>query len=137
MSFSKSRVIPGLLLLSLLAAQSGTPVIRHEVRTRVIPGDLLTVVIQIENVSPHGIEEIQGFVTVRDQNFAIVSEKRLDILHAYEPILKPGASISRSLNYPFDARQSRSYTFHVSRLKFSGDHRVYTYHPAAGLIRID
>ncbi len=126
-----------LITVSLLSAQSEPPLFNIEARTRVLDNDILQVVVQVDNNTELSVVSLEGFITVYDTQLKIAEEKHLVLLNKYEAELKPSGSISRSVNFKHNPRLAFTYVFHISRLQFIGDHRSYTYHPAAGLIRID
>ena len=126
-----------LLFVVLLSAQSGADLFKIETRPRVLDNNILQVVVQVDNNTELAVISLEGFITVYDAQLKIAEEKRLVLLKKYEPELKPQGSISRSLNFKYNPGVASNYVFHISRLQFIGDHRSYTYHPAAGLIRID
>lgn len=126
-----------LLVVSLITAQTEPNLFDIETRTRVLDGNILQVVVQVNNNSELAVTGMEGFMTVYDTQLAITDEKRLVLIKKYEPELKAHGSISRSLNFNYEPKIAPTFVFHISKIQFTGDHRIYTYHPTAGLIRID
>lgn len=108
-----------------------------DVRVRVVDNDLLYVVVQIDNNSGRTVTELAGFLTEADASLQIVSERDIVHLHTYEPPLTDGQTVVRGFTYPFDRSKDHRYRYHISRLRFRNDARVFAYTPAAGLIRIE
>ncbi len=125
------------LFLAILNAQTSLPPLTIDVRPRLFRDDRLNVVVQIDNHTDRNILEMEGFITESDQEGKMVSEKRLILVRSYDPALKPEMTVSGSLSYPFKRTEPKNYTFHISRIRFSEDYRIYAYHPAIGFIRID
>ncbi len=126
-----------LTLVSFLRGQLPGELFSLELRERVLTGNIVEVVVQVDNNTDLEISSLEGFITVREGKLKIIAEERLALVKSYERPLKPGLSASRSLNFTYDPSQSRRYEFHITRIQFTGDHRIYIYHPKVGLIRID
>jgi hypothetical protein len=124
-------------LVGLLSGQETYPPLTIDVRPRVLQDEILYVVVQVDNHTNRNIIELEGFVIERDLAGQIVSEKRLKLIHSYDPALPPGNTVNRSLNYPLLPDEQHLFSFQISKIRFAGDHRIYTYHPAVGFIRID
>ncbi len=108
-----------------------------DLRQRVLDGNKLQILVQFNNNTDLQISGLQGFITVRGYHNEIISEQRLVLIQEYEDALKSGLSVSRGLIFDYNPNESSKYAFHVGRIEFTGDHRIYTYHPKVGLIRID
>ncbi|MFC1681247.1 hypothetical protein ACFL1S_05610 [Pseudomonadota bacterium] len=126
-----------LILLTFLFAQPEPDFFHVDVRTRVLDGNIVQIVVQVDNNSEYTIVSLEGFITVYGSELNIVEEKRINLVKEFETAMGPGQNESRSFNFEYNRNISRKYTFHISKIKFKGDHRIYGYTPPAGLIRID
>ncbi|MFH1852091.1 MAG: hypothetical protein ABIA75_07065 [Candidatus Neomarinimicrobiota bacterium] len=124
-------------LLAILTAGAGVPDFEIETRVRVINEKTVEVIVQVDNNTMLTVAALEGFVTILDGELRRVDDQRLVLLKPYEKNVAPNERITRSLNFPYDPRVSRSYKFHIAKIQFTGDYRIYTWHPAGGLIRID
>ena len=126
-----------LMMISILVGQGHLNLFTIDTRPRLLDGNIVQVNIQIDNNSGIAVKQLEGFLNVYDQSRKIIDEQRVIILSDIEPALNDGSSITKSLNFPFDPVAARDYTFHISKIKFIGDYRIYTYHPPNKLVRID
>ena len=138
------RISPMRLTILFWAASIifGQPAIPHHpltinIRTRLFQNDLLKVIVQIENNSDRNIEYLEGFLTEIDKLGTIAQEIRLQIVKSSDGLFVPGSTISGSKTMPYQEHQFSKFLFHINKVRFQGDYRLYTYHPAVGLIRID
>ena len=68
----------------------------------------------------------------------LINEKRMVLIYGYEPPLQTGFSTTRSISFPMvDIKNPNVYEFYISKMKFIGESRVFTWHPKTGFIRID
>ena len=68
----------------------------------------------------------------------LINEKRLVLVYGYEPPLQTGFSTTRSISFPMvDTKNPNVYEFYISKMKFIGESRVFTWHPKTGFLRID
>ncbi|MEE9167627.1 MAG: hypothetical protein V3U24_09265 [Candidatus Neomarinimicrobiota bacterium] len=124
-------------ILSVSLGGQSPSLFETDVRLRVVNDDLLYVVVQINNNSGRTVAELEGFLTELDPSSRIVSERELVHLHTYEPPLGNGQTVVRGVTYPFVRTKGYRYRYHVSRLKFKNDSRIFIYSPTTGLIRIE
>lgn len=121
-----------LLLTGIMMSQP----IKIDVRPRIIDEKTVSIVVQIDNKSKQTINHLEGFINVVTDDGNVLKEKRLVIIGPNDPALQNKMTISRSVKFdlidPFPA-----YKFNVSKITFSGDYRVYTYHPKIGFYRVD
>lgn len=121
-----------LLLTVIVAAQP----LKIDVRLRIIDDETIGIVVQIDNNSKRTINHLEGFVNVITDEGKTLTEKRLIIIGPNDPALRHNRTASRNIKMvlvdPFPA-----YKFNVSKITFSEDYRVYTYHPEIGFYRID
>ena len=124
-------------LLSVLKAQVTVP-FELELRTRLVNNDRTMVNIQITNLMDESLDYVEGFVLEKDFNKNLVDEKRLVLIYGYEPPLQKGFSTTRSISFEKPKNNKpNTYEFLVSKIRFIGESRVFTWHPDIGFIRID
>ncbi|MBT3216073.1 MAG: hypothetical protein HOD97_06445 [Candidatus Marinimicrobia bacterium] len=131
------RILSALILLSMLVAQEADSPFSIEVRPRVMDKNRLYVVVQVENNTGRRITHLEGFISKLNASGRRTAQRRLSMIRRADPGFEPGFSISRGLHYPHSGTIVEDYIFEISKLKFFGDQNIYTYHPAAGFIRID
>lgn len=131
------RISALVFILSFVAGQVIEPAFSIEVRPRVMDKNRLYVVVQIENQTGRRITDLEGFLSEMGPFGNQISQRRLNMIRRMDPILQPGYSVSRGLHVPNSGKEDRTFVFEISKLKFFGDYRIYTYHHAAGFIRID
>ena len=124
------------LIIGSLAFSKETP-FKIEIRPRIIDGAKIIVNVDVKNIVKKPIDYIEGFISEFDNDGKFKNEKRLVILYEYEPPLQPGFSATKSLIYPLMSDKPHNYEFRVSKVKFMGDKRIFTWHRNAGFIRID
>jgi len=120
-----------------LTAQIDIP-FEMDLRTRLVNDDRTMVNIQITNLMDKPLDYVEGFVIEKDVNKNLIDEKRLVLIYGYEPPLQKGFSTTRSIS--FNKPQSNmpnTYKFLISKIRFIGESRVFTWHPEIGFIRID
>ena len=121
-----------LLLSGLFASQP----LQINVRPRIVDEKTVSIVVQIENKSKRAINHLEGFVYAITDNGELLDEKRLIIIGPLDPALQYKRTVSKNVELnlvdPFPA-----YRFNISKITFSGDYKVYTYHPEIGFYRID
>ena len=124
-------------LLSVLTAQVTAP-FELELRTRLVNNDRTMVNIQITNLMDKPLDNVEGFVVEKDFNKDLIDEKRLVLIYGYEPPLQKGFSTTRSISFKKPGNNKpNTYEFLVSKIRFIGEPRVFTWHPEIGFIRID
>ena len=126
-----------IILSSILAAQVKIP-FELDLRTRLVNDSRTMVNIQITNLMDKPLDYVEGFVIEKDINRNLIDEKRLVIIYGYEPPLQKGFSTTRSMSFekPQDDKPN-TYEFIISKIRFIGESRVFTWHPEIGFIRID
>ena len=124
-------------LLSVLTAQEIAP-FEIELRTRLVNNDRTMVNIQITNLMDKPLDYVEGFVLEKDFNKDLVDERRIVLIYGYEPPLQKGFSTTRSISFEKPkTKNPNTYEFLVSKIRFIGESRVFTWHPEIGFIRID
>ena len=126
-----------LTLSSILAAQIKIPFIL-DLRTRLVNHSRTMVNIQITNLMDKPLDYVEGFVIEKDVNKNLIDEKRLVLIYGYEPPLQKGFSTTRSISFNKPQNDNpNTYEFLISKIRFIGESRVFTWHPEIGFIRID
>ena len=124
-------------LLSVLTAQVIVP-FELELRTRLVNDDRTMVNIQITNLMDKPLDYVEGFVFERNFNKDLIDEKRLVLIYGYEPPLQRGFSTTRSISFQKPKNNKpNTYEFLISKIRFTGESRVFSWHPKIGFIRID
>ena len=124
-------------LLSVLKAQVSVP-FELELRTRLVNNDRTMVNIQITNLMDKPLDYVEGFVIEKDFKKNFIDEKRLVLIYGYEPPLQKGFSTTRSISFEKPKTNNpNTYEFLVSKIRFIGESRIFTWHPEIGFIRID
>ncbi|MCH7613162.1 MAG: hypothetical protein IIB95_12580 [Candidatus Marinimicrobia bacterium] len=125
-----------LCFLLILSGLLATEPITIDVRPRIMGDKTVSVVVQIDNESKLTINHLEGFLVFLLDNGETLIEKRMIIIGPNDPALPHNRTVSRNIKLdlitPFPI-----YKFNVSKITFSGDYRIYTYHPAFGFYRID
>ena len=109
-----------------------------DLRTRLVNDSRTMVNIQITNLMDKPLDYVEGFIIEKDVNKNLIDEKRLVLIYGYEPPLQKGFSTTRSIS--FNKPQNdipNTYEFLISKIRFIGESRVFTWHPEIGFIRID
>ena len=120
-----------------LTAQVNMP-FEIDLRTRLVNDSRTMVNIQITNLMDKPLDYVEGFIIEKDVNKNLIDEKRLVLIYGYEPPLQKGFSTTRSIS--FNKPQNdipNTYEFLISKIRFIGESRVFTWHPEIGFIRID
>jgi len=130
------NAIPVIAILSALQAQDGLP-FEIDIRSRIINESKLLVNVQVTNLVDRPLDYLEGFIREVNSQGELLDEKRMVILYSYEPPLQTGFSSTKSIAYPLPGEKPNSYEFHIAKLKFIGESRVFTWHPKIGFIRID
>jgi len=124
-------------LTAITIAQIDIP-FEIDLKTRIVNDSITLVNIQITNLVDKPLDYIEGFVRETDSNKNLVDEKRIVLLYGYEPPLQTGFSTTRSIAFPMvNIKNPNVYGFYISKIKFIGESRVFTWHPKIGFIRID
>ena len=124
-------------ILSVLTAQVAVP-FELELRTRLVNDNRTMVNIQITNLMDKPLDYVEGFVLEKDFNKDLIGEKRLVLIYGYEPPLQKGFSATRSISFEKPKNNNpNTYEFLISKIRFIGESRVFTWHPEIGFIRID
>jgi hypothetical protein len=120
-----------------LTAQVNIP-FEIDLRTRLVNDSRTMVNIQITNLMDKPLDYVEGFIIEKDVNKNLIDEKRLVLIYGYEPPLQKGFSTTRSISFNKPQNDKpNNYEFLISKIRFVGESRVFTWHPNIGFIRID
>ena len=120
-----------------LTAQVNIP-FEIDLRTRLVNDSRTMVNIQITNLMDKPLDYVEGFVIEKDVKKNLIDEKRLVLVYGYEPPLQKGFSTTRSISFNKpENNMPNTYEFLISKIRFIGESRVFTWHPKIGFIRID
>ena len=120
-----------------LTAQVNIP-FEIDLRTRLVNDSRTMVNIQITNLMDKPLDYVEGFIIEKDVNNNLIDEKRLVLIYGYEPPLQKGFSTTRSISFNKpEKNMPNTYEFLISKIRFNGESRVFTWHPEIGFIRID
>jgi len=109
-----------------------------DLKTRIVNNSITLVNIQITNLIDKPLDYVEGFVREINSPKELINEKRMVLLYGYEPPLQTGFSTTRSISFPVvDPKNPYIYEFYISKMKFIGESRVFTWHPKTGFLRID
>ena len=108
-----------------------------DVRPRLVDGAKVIVNVEVENSYEKPIEYLEGFILEFDAQENLKNEKKIIMLNEYEPPLQPGYRVAKSSIYPLYKEKPHTYKFRMSKVKYMGDLRIFTWHKNAGFIRID
>lgn len=125
-----------LLILTGLTGLFAAKPITIDVRPRVIDEKSVSIIVQIDNKSKRTINHLEGFLVFLLDNGETLIEKRMIIIGPNDPALPHNRTVSRNIILDL-VKPFPIYKFHISKITFSGDYRVYTYHPEIGFYRVD
>jgi len=109
-----------------------------DLKTRIVNDSITLVNIQITNLIDKPLDYVEGFVREINSDKELINEKRMVLIYGYEPPLQTGFSTTRSISFPIVSSENPNvYEFYISKMKFIGESRVFTWHPKIGFIRID
>jgi hypothetical protein len=108
-----------------------------EVRPRVIDGAKILVNVSIINNVGRPIDYLEGFISQYSGENVFINEERMVLLYSYEPALQTGYSSYKTASYDLNKKRPSNFKFNISKVKFLGDSRVFSWHIKSGFIRID
>ena len=124
-------------LTAITLCQEQTP-FEIDLKTRIVNDSITFVNIQITNLIDKPLDYVEGFIREISSNKELINEKRMVLLYGYEPPLQTGFSTTRSISFPMiDTKNPNVYEFYISKMKFIGESRVFTWHPKTGFLRTD
>lgn len=125
-----------IFLLNLLWGQKKMP-FTIDVRPRIVDNAKILVNVEIVNHIGQPVDYVEGFISEFSNNNDLLSEKRMVLVYNYEPALQTGFSTTKTTKYDLNNSKPTKFEFHISKVKLSGDNRVFAWHPKSGFIRID
>jgi hypothetical protein len=125
-----------LFLTTFCFSQKKSP-FEIEVRPRVIDGAKILVNVSIINNVGRPIDYLEGFISQYSGENVFINEERMVLLYSYEPALQTGYSSYKSATYDLNKERPSNFKFNISKVKFLGDSRVFSWHIKSGFIRID
>ena len=108
-----------------------------EVRPRVIDDAKILVNVQVTNHIGRPVDYLEGFLAEYTSERDFLGEQRMVLIYNYEPALQTGFSTTKTTSYPLVGEKPSVFEFNISKVKFSGENRVFAWHPKSGFIRID
>ena len=109
-----------------------------DLKTRIVNDSITLVNVQITNLVDQPLDYVEGFIHEINSKKELINEKRMVLLYGYEPPLQTGFSTTRSISFPMvNSKNPNVYEFYISKIKFIGESRVFTWHPKIGFLRID
>lgn len=108
-----------------------------EVRPRIIDNNRLLINVEVINHVGRPVDYLEGFLSEFSGSGEFIGEGRMVLVYNYEPPLQTGFSTTKSTTYSMKSEIPNSYKFHISKVKFAGENRVYAWHAKSGFIRID
>ena len=132
------KVIKFIVFIAITTiCQAETP-FTIDLKTRIINNSRTLINIQITNLIDKPLDYMEGFIKEVNSENELINEKRIVILYGYEPPLQTGFSTTKSLSFPYiNNKNINNYEFYISKLRFIGESRVFTWHPKIGFLRID
>ena len=132
----RRHLIVLMVLAGILYSQDDRP-FEINVVPRYVDEKKIVVNIQLTNLTNKPLDYLEGFLVERSTSRKILSEKRLVLTAGYEPSLDKGFSSTRSYAYDVGKGKPNTYEFVISKLKYNGEDKIFTWHPKAGYIRVD
>ena len=136
--FKAQKFIISLAILISFVTSQNNESFELDIRTRLVNNSRTMVNIQITNLMDKPLDYVEGFVIEKDPDKNLIDEKRIVLVYGYEPPLQKGFSTTRSISFEKPKKAiPNSYNFLISKIRFIGESRVFTWHPDIGFIRID
>ena len=134
---AQKLIITIFISISFVTSQNNKP-FELDIRTRLVNDSRTMVNIQITNLMDKPLDYVEGFVIEKDSDKNLIDEKRIVLVYGYEPPLQKGFSTTRSISFEKPKKTiPNTYNFLISKIRFIGESRVFTWHPDIGFIRID
>ena len=131
-----NRILILIFLSQLCFGQKSVP-FSIEVRPRVIDDAKVLVNVQVTNHIGRPVDYLEGFLAEYTSERNFLGEKRMVLVYNYEPALQTGFSTTKASSYSLIGEKPSIFEFNISKVKFSGENRVFAWHPKSGFIRID
>lgn len=124
-----------ILLVHNVWGQNKSP-FQVDIRPRVINNAKVLINVEIINNVGRPLDYLEGFLSEFSED-ELIDEKRMVLLYSYEPPLQTGYSTTKTTKLSLRSDYLSTYKFSISKIKFVGDNRVFSWHQNAGFIRID
>ena len=124
-----------ILLVHNVWGQNKSP-FQVDIRPRVINNAKVLINVEIINNVGRPLDYLEGFLSEFSED-ELIDEKRMVLLYSYEPPLQTGYSTTKTAKLGLRSDYLSTYKFSISKIKFVGDNRVFSWHQNAGFIRID
>ncbi|MFQ6677286.1 MAG: hypothetical protein ACE5D0_03105 [Fidelibacterota bacterium] len=121
-----------IIVAGFLTGQS----LKIDVRPRLIDENTVSIVVQIDNESGRKINHLEGFLFFSNSTDGLLSEKRMIIIGPNDPALQNNRTVSKIIKLDL-VKPLPDYKFNISKITFTGDYRIYTYHSKIGFYRVD
>ena len=80
------------------------------------------------------LDYLEGFLLERNSARKLLDEKRVVLTAGYEPSLETGFASTKSMSYEVSKGKPNTYEFVISKLKFFGESKIFTWHPNSTMI---
>jgi len=97
-----------------------------------LDNNLLSITVEIQNVSDKSISEIAGYIDIYDNSERVVEKKQLNIVHVYDIPMEPGSTRSREAIITQRPNMSGTARFRITNLRFFGEKEEYLICPYCG-----
>jgi len=97
-----------------------------------LDNDLLSITVEIQNMSDKSISEIAGYVDIYDNSGRVVEKKKMNIVHVYDIPMEPGSTRSREAIITQRPNMSGTARFRITNLRFFGEKEEYLICPYCG-----
>ena len=132
----RRQLIEFIVLTGYLLSQEGRP-FEITVTPRYVDEKRIVVNVQLTNLTNKPLDYLEGFLLERSSSRKLLDEKRVVLTAGYEPSLETGFASTKSMSYEVSKGKPNTYEFVISKLKFFGESKIFTWHPKAGYIRIE
>lgn len=97
-----------------------------------LDNNLLSITVEIQNVSDKSISEVAGYIDIYDNSERVVEKKQLNIVHVYDVPMEPGSTRSRKAIITQRPNMSGTARFRITHLRFFGEKEEYIICPYCG-----
>ena len=132
----RTQIIAFIVLIGFVFSQDGRP-FEITVTPRYVDEKRIVVNVQLTNLTNKPLDYLEGFLLERNSARKLLDEKRVVLTAGYEPSLETGFASTKSMSYQVSKGKPNTYEFVISKCKFVGESKIFTWHPKAGYIRIE
>lgn len=126
--FTKLLII--VAMAGMLDAQETVKV--TEVNMSVLGNNLLSVKVEIRNVSDKPISEVDGYIDIYDKSDRVVEKKNLQIVQVYDIPMRSDETRKRGAIITQLPDMSGTARFRITHLRFFGEEEIYMICPYCG-----